>query len=76
MSPAKKRQLQLDKQQKTAQERTWERCECCKELKPDVKRRIDPYAAEMDDNKLNGEPSDPIYMNSCSDCFHQRAGEV
>lgn len=76
MSPAKKRQLQIAKQQKTAQERTWERCECCHERKPDVKRRVDPYAAEMDDRKLNGEPADPVFMNCCQECCCKRAEEV
>lgn len=76
MFPVKKRQLQAARQRVKARQQHWERCECCKQRKSDVKRRIDPFAAAMDDNKPNGDPSDPVYLNACLDCLGKRAEEV
>lgn len=44
------------------------RCQECRELKEDVKKRLDPFDAEV-----HGMES---YMVMCSDCEHARAQEV
>ena len=43
-------------------------CDICEECKTDVKTRIDPFTAEIN-NEI-------IERNFCDECFHQRAGDV
>lgn len=39
------------------------KCSSCKKLKPDVKKRIDPYREDVDNKK--------VYCNLCGDCHKQ-----